>query len=429
VKNKKGALQAAQTEMQRCKQSQMNLNAFKEYLDSLQEVLSQRHDAVRQADRDLNAALWALDDLEKKIQEQQIVADTAASLLTGSKALVLEAKEALQVAEEDRNALMEQVGQAKQQLADLREKLSNLKTASEAILEIKKYVSATALKMGYFVELAVRTPVRDIGLKESVDVWDYFSQDVSQNTCSAAFKTKLHDFHDYCTGTAISAFEKIKDYVDLTPLCQLRDESKINNEGSDAVQTRIRHLTDSLRSVQSWLDPLHGTVTTAQDEQLALENGEPEGLRQIMGVYGHVNFYTKYLKQWKFGKKKRLGKFHRLLAQLKTHIESLDTQVLEAETLHRQLSDTLGKLSYAHQVATDKVTAAVDQESWAVRGKEETQKALASMQQQRDETNNLLKDLEEAYRVAIKQYKEARENLVQEHVAGKDQVQASFLAN
>merc|ERR1712073_166497 len=167
--------------------------------------------------------------------------------------------------EEDQ--FIERIGAAKNLVNQLREELSNMKKASEAILEIKKYVSATAWKMGYFVDVAVREPVGEIGLVEETNVWDYFSKSVATEQCSADFKHQLTDFHEYCTGPAMVGFEKVKKYIDLTPLCKLDEESKIAAEEDTAVQTRIGLLTEDLKGVQSWLDPFKGTDMTHEKEQ------------------------------------------------------------------------------------------------------------------------------------------------------------------
>merc|ERR1719264_165268 len=120
------------------------------------------------------------------------------NLLTAEQADVVEAREALAAVDKDVDLIMEQIGKAKNTLNSLREQLSNMKKASEVTLEIKKYVSATTLKMGYYVDMAVREPVREIGLVEETNVWDYFSGQVAQEECSKSFKLQFHDFHQYC---------------------------------------------------------------------------------------------------------------------------------------------------------------------------------------------------------------------------------------
>merc|ERR1712008_282269 len=105
--------------------------------------------AVRKAEADLDYAQWALYDLEQKLAEQKQLVSDAASLLTGKEDVVDSLRIALNTVKKGEDQFNEQIGQAKELVSNLREELSNMKKASEAILEIKKYVSATALKMGF----------------------------------------------------------------------------------------------------------------------------------------------------------------------------------------------------------------------------------------------------------------------------------------
>jgi len=370
------ALMDAKKRQGQCRQSKENIEGFQAYMESLDAEITLRHKAVRKAEAELDSAQWALDDLQKKLGAQQQLVDGAAKLLTGSQGVVKEAKKALETVIEDDEKFIEQVGQATDLVSQLREELSNMKKASEAILDIKKYVSATTLKMGYYVDVAVREPVREIGLVEETNVWDYFSESVATEQCSAEFKHQLTDFHEYCTGPAMMAFEKVKKYVDLTPICKLDEESKIAAEEDQAVQARIGFLTHDLKEVQSWLDPFRGTDTTAEKEQKKVELGEPEGLRQVMGVYGSTNFYTGYLKEWKVEK----GKFHQLLKQLTATMKALEADVLREEELLQNLQGALTLVSKAREQAKQKLDDALADEQAALEGKEELEKVMASLE-------------------------------------------------
>jgi len=268
--------------------------------------------------------------------------------------------------------------------------------------------------MGYLMDVAVREPVRQIGLVEETNVWDYFSDQVDTQQCSADFKLQLSDFYGYCTGPAMAGFEKVKQFVDLTPLCTLNDETKIATEEDTAVQTRIGLLTEDLKEVQSWLDPFKGTQMTHAKEKKKVEEGEPEGLRQVMGVYGKTNFYTAYLKEWKVSK----GKFHELLNQLKAKIENLEEDIKQAEEELQQLTDALALVLEAKEKAKKKLQVALADEEAALDGKAELEKAMASLETQIEETKNMLIDLKEQVDTAKRLYLEARKKLVTEHTAG-----------
>lgn len=295
-----------------------------------------------------------------------------------------------------------------------------MKSAIDAVLWIKKYVSATALMMGYYVDVAVREPVREIGLVEETNVWDYFSENIPAEQCSASFKSHLTDFHQYCTGPAMAAFEKIKHYVDLTSLCKLDDEAKIAGEGDAGVEKRIDLITRDLKDVQSWLDPFKGTDMTAEKEAAKVEKGEPEGLRQVMGVYGNINFYKTYMKEWKVEK----GKFHELLKQLVMKMQLLEKDVLKEEDLLKDLTDALEVTAQAREEAQGRLDAALADEEAALQGKQQLEEAMASLESNIQESQNLLADLEQVLKQALQLYKKAKETLVSEHAAHKSGILA-----
>merc|ERR1719458_2331062 len=389
----------AESRRGQCRQSKVNIESFHSYLETLDKEINEKHAAVRKAELDLDNAQWALEDLQSKLKNQQQLVSEAVDLLTGQQATVQEAREALAAVKKDEDQFIEQIGAAKSLINELREQLSDMKKASEVILEIKKYVSATALKMGYYVDVAVREPVRDIGLVEETNVWDYFAEDVAGEQCSATFKEQLTDFHEYCTGPAMAAFEKMKHYVDLTPLCKLDEQNAIAKEEDAAVQARIGFLTEDLQGVQSWLDPFKGTDMTVEKENKKVELGEPEGLRQVMGVYGKIKFYTEYMKEWKIGK----GKFHELVKE---------------EDVLKQLKDALEVTSKDRQDAKEKLDAALADEQTALESKNELEKVMASMTSDIEEAKNKLTDLEQLLQQALQMYKQARDRLVSEHTAG-----------
>merc|ERR1712008_206755 len=206
--------------------------------ESLDVEITERHKAVRKAEADLDDAQWALDDLEQKLAEQKQLVSDAASLLTGREDVVDSLINVLNTVKKGEDQFNEQIGQAKELVSNLREELSNMKKSSEAIMEIKKYVSATALKMGYYVDVAVREPVREVGLVEETNVWDYLSKNAAQECEAGAppFKKELSSFHQYCTQTALPQFEKVKNLIDLTPLCTLDTEDNIASDMDKAVQ-------------------------------------------------------------------------------------------------------------------------------------------------------------------------------------------------
>merc|ERR1719458_480847 len=405
----------AESRRGQCRQSKVNIESFHSYLETLDKEINERHQSVRRAELELDNAQWALEDLQKKLADQKQIVSQAADLLTGQQATVQEAREALEAVKKDEDQFIEQIGAAKSLINELREQLSDMKKASEAILEIKKYVSATALKMGYYVDVAVREPVREIGLDEERKVLDYFGEDVAGEQCSTTFKEQLTDFHDYCTGPAMAAFEQIKDYVDLTPLCRLDPKEQIAAEEDHAVQDRIGLLTEDLQGVQTWLDPFRGTKMTTTKETELVEAGEPDGLRQIVGVYGTIKLYTDYMKEWKIGR----GKFHDLLKQLTDEMGLLEAEIQNEDDVLENLKVALTQANTDREAALEKLNAALADEELALQGKAQLEKAGGCLKDDITETHKNLKDLEYILQQAIQMYRDARGKLVSEYTSGK----------
>jgi len=415
---KQHELIAAKNDEQQCQKSQQDIESFRQYLDSLDQEINVRHKAVRKAAYDLDSAQWALTELEDKLANQKQMVQDAQNLLEGDETAVAEAREAFAAVSTSMDQIIDQIGLAKKLLDQLREELSNMKKANEVILEIKKYVSTTTLKMGYYMDMGVREPVRQIGLDEKKNVWDFFSSEVSNEECATTFKNQLTGFHQYCTGPAMAAFEQIKHIVDLTPLCNLGEKHEIEVEEDDAVQRRIIHLTDDLQNVQSWLDPFRGTHMTEVMEQEKIDSGEPEGLRRVMGVYGITNFYSRYLIDWKTNG----GKFLGLLAQVKNQIQALDTDTKEEESLVTGLHDALEALTTEQQSAQGKLDVALAQHAETLNNKNELESKQQEMKKEMGEMKNTLTDLEAALALAMEEYQKARKKLVEEHTAGKNDV-------
>jgi len=248
--------------------------------------------------------------------------------------------------------------------------------------------------------------------------------------CSTSFKEQLTDFHDYCTGPAMAAFEQIKDYVDLTPLCRLDPKEQIAAEEDQAVQDRIGLLTEDLQGVQTWLDPFRGTKMTTIKETEMVEAGEPDGLRQIVGVYGKIKLYTDYMKEWKIGR----GKFHDLLKQLTDEMGLLEAEIQKEDDVLENLKVALTQANTDREAALERLNAALADEQLALQGKAQLEKAGGCLKDDITETHKNLKDLEYILQQAIQMYRDARGKLVSEYTSGKGalslgQVRAKVLSD
>jgi len=412
---KKLELSKAMVQHGKCKQSRVNIVGFQEKLSMINGAIQVRFSAVTKAERELVDAQWALIDLQEKFQNQAQQTSGAARNLQDARGEVAVAKEALDIVQQHEDQFAEQLGFAKGVVERMREELGNLQQADEVTLDIKRYVTMTMLKMGLFVDVAVREPVRKLGLAEETDVWDFFLKDIKVLKAADDFHNQLHDFHSYCRGPAWKAFKdvNIRKYVDLTPLCELREESVIADDIDKAGQQRVQYVTEDIQKIQSWLDPLKGTGMSPQAQQEKVYQGEPKGLRQVMGVFGGTDFYMHYLKKWKFP-----GVFHDLLKLLKEKVALLDSEVAQAEEMMVALANSLSITQGRRSAAWDALQAALTTEGVAESTQGAMQQTLALLREQAISSQQLFEDLQRVFEEAKRLYLVAQKTLVEEHGAG-----------
>lgn len=399
----------------KCKQSRVAVASFQEKLSTLNNNVQVRFTAVTKAERELEDAQWALSNLQEMFQSQAQQTSDAVHTLQGESGEVAAAKEALDVVQKHEAQFTEQFGVAISVVEHMREELSNIQQADEATLDIKRLLSMTMFKMGLFVDVAVREPVRKLGLAEETDVWNFFLKDIRILKAADDFHHELNDFHSYCRGPAFKIFKdvNIMKYVDLTPLCELREESVIAADIDRAGQQRVQFVTEDIQKIQSWLDPLKGTGMSAQAQQVKVDQGEPEGLRQVMGVFGRTDFYMSYLKKWKFP-----SHFHDLLKKLKKKAASLDAELAQAEAAMETLANGLSIVHGRQQEAWDALQRAQAAEGIAESNVVATKNALALLREQAVSSKQQFEDLQRVFQDAKRLYLSAKKTLVEEHSVG-----------
>jgi len=399
----------------KCTDSRVAIVGFQEKLSTLNSYIQVRFNAVTKAERELEDAQWALINLQEKFQSQAQQTSDAIRTLQGESGEVAAAKEALNIVQKNEDEFTERLGFSNGVVEHMKEELGNIQQADEAILDIKRLLSMTMLKMGLFVDVAVREPVRKLGLAEETDVWNFFSEDIKGLKAADDFHNELHDFHSYCHGPAFKAFKdvNIKKYVDLSPLCELREEPVIAADIDRAGQQRVHFVTEDIQKIQSWLDPLKGTGMSPQAQQVKVDQGEPEGLRQVMGVFGRTDFYMSYLKKWKFP-----GGFHDLLKLLKGKVALLDAELAQVETEMITLANGLSILQGRRSAAWNTLQRALAAQGVAESNLVAMQKALTLLQEQAVSSQQLFEDLQRVFEEAKRLYLTAKKTLVEEHTFG-----------
>jgi len=403
-----------------CMASKENVERFHGIVHNLESTIELQHEGVRRADRALDDAMWALYRLSQGVENATANASDALDSLKVATKEKEEAKSALALAEELKNKFQVVLQNSDATMTELKESLDDAKRAQESIIDVKKAVSMTMLRMGLFFEQTVRSKVRGIGVDKKTaesfpslknDVFAHFKADIRQLSSADQFKTNLHDFHSYCSGPAMKMFTEIKDYTDLRELCILPQEDLTENEVHSSVESRILSIVDELKDIKTWQDPYKGLTDFDQDkENEVVDKGEPAGLRQIMTVYSDTDMYKSYLKSWKIG-----GHFLGLLAQLRSHVDELLNQLDKAEQLDSQLQQKFTALQAQQEDAASKLTKALENEELASGVEEKAQLVLQGLQQERERAQETFEDLERAFEKAKQDYRDACAALTTEH--------------
>jgi len=392
-----------------CEHATTSINSFRKYLEELAQDMSDKHEIFQDAEWALADATDIWNELTGKLLEQQATMEDAKKGLTDLGKAAQAASEALDTADAQKQSASGALKTAEEQWKTLTADLEGVRAAEKYADDVKKRLSLLLLKMDGYVEECVREPVRNIGLSEETKVYEgqFFTWDVETLPAKEDMDAALSAFHDYCENTAKGIFEKVKDTVDLSPLCELQPQDVTLNEIVTTIQDRKNSVVEAITSVQSWLDPFKGTDVTKETEKPDfVDHGEPLGLRRVMNM-GLEEFYSGYLKKWK-----KHGEFLQLLASLTVAISDLDKKVASA-------TDAMEKAAGEMKAAQDQLESAVatfkQAEDAATLEKQELVDLVNTLEQQVSEAKQNLEDLEKKVQEAKKAWKISSETLLTQH--------------
>jgi len=422
AEKQKQALFAQQTE---CEDATQKIKAFHAYMEQLLGVMRDKHKAFQEAEWNLADAEDALTLLTGNLLAQKAAVEKAKEGLTDLGLAASKANSELQTADAQMQVASETLQKATDQWKQLTADLEAVKAAEKFADEVKEKLSLLLMKMDAYVEECVREPVRNIGLSEETKVYDgeFFTWDVTTLPAKEEMNDALTSFHTYCETIAKGIFEAVKDKVDLSPLCKLQPQDASLTEIADTVQDRKTAVVDAITDVQSWLNPFKGTngVTEETEQTEYVDEGEPMGLRRVMGLQLKT-FYSGYLKKWK-----RDGEFLQLIASITEAINDLNQKVEKA-------GDEMAKLDNEMQVAQSQletaVTASKEATTKANLEKQDLTDALEALEGQVKQANLDLEELRRKVRQAklawgiastmlVTQHAISRESLIEDHAAVK----------
>lgn len=412
MKEKEKALQKKQKEQDKkdtCDGANTRIMAFRKYLENLNAIMEEKHELFRKAEWDLIEARNVLKKMTEHMKEQKRLMQDALNELGQAENSAKEKLEIAQQSLEDTSAELEKVTDTWNSLtADL----VMVQAAERHFDEVKQRLSKLLLHMDGFAEECVREPVRNIGLSEETHVYDgnFFKPNVEDLQAHEEMKAQLDAFHIYCETIAKDVFARVTN-IDLSPLCDLGDKKQTMAEIAGAVQKRKDLVVKSIQDVQSWLDPFKGTlVTSANEESDYVEEGEPLGLRRVVGPMSQGNqnnFYSNYLKKWK-----KKGEFQALLVTIGQKVVDLDEKVNTAASEMARLANK-GK---AAQTEFEEATAAFQEAAQSLVAQKETAQQISQeLDDQVAQQRQTLEDLERKVKEAAEAWKLAKNNLLAGH--------------
>jgi len=293
------------------------------------------------------------------------------------------------------------------------QQLKKIQDANSILQQLKAAVSETMLRLVLYFEEAVRRPVRNLGFGEKTDVDRFFPEDVGAIVSAVDAKISIKSLASFCSSsTTQSALNAVsKPGVDLSVLCVIGNVPDINMDIDLAVTQRVEHLKESLRRVESWLDPYKGQTNV--DEVFVedgVKKGEPVGLREVISAFGQTTYYKNYLKQWKLK-----GKFLELYAALGAALEQAQDEQNEADAQLVAVTMKLQAAAQAQTVFKEALASALDTNEVAQGQQQQAQQLL---QQASDAAENLaqdLKALQDAVEEARRRYEAAIAALLKTH--------------
>jgi len=410
---REAALRFATAERDACAQSKADIDIFRGQIGALKVDITDKHDLFMKASDALFDVQESLENANNNVLDQVNTANAAAEVLAGAGIKAQDAQVKFRTATAKAMAVGTAVAGAKAQLVASEQQLKKTQDANDILQKLKAAVSETMLRLVLYFDEAVRSPVRKLGLGENTDVDLVFPKNVGATTSAVDAKSSIKSLASFCSSSSTkSALKAVsKPGVDMSLLCIIGNVPDINMDIDLAVTQRMEHLKESIRRVQSWLDPYKGQNTV--DEVFVddgVKKGEPAGLREVISTFGHTTYYRNYLKKWKLR-----NKFLKLYAALGAALEqSQDDQrkaaaQLDAVTLQLQI------VAQAQTEAKDALASALAANEVAYGHHQQAQLLLQQASEAAENLGKDLKALQEAVDEAYSRYEVAIAALLKTH--------------
>jgi len=416
LKDKQRKLKYAMSERTECENAKAALEGFRAQLEDLQDEIRQKFAQVQDAREALGDAEDEFLDLEESLGKQETATAEAIKIAldAGVKALAAQAK--WEEVKKDKDSVSDVLHDVKASLAAANAEQEKAQQADTAVVQLIGLVSQTMLNMASFFNEAVLEPIQKIGLGVDVPVSLYFPEDLQSLTEAEDFKGAVSSLRSYCVESAQPAFDRVREFVDLAPLCQIDPVEQVAPGILTAVRDRIAEVKKHLTSVQGWADPYKGQKKMNKDEakRLVLQ-GEPAGLREVVRIFGQTGYYSQYLKRWKkTAKPSFLDLYAKLgvkLAALATEIDDLKTKIAACERVLNRRNDRLKELAAELEKAV---------KAQMLEGQKQIQaeNALKLVKEEYRKAESNVNELKKALNLAVQRYEASKDLLEKTHHKG-----------
>lgn len=317
-------------------------------------------------------------------------------------------------------ALSATIATGQQQLAAAQDKVSRAQAVSQVAKDLKAMLEKLVRQMKLYFDAAVRNPIRQLGITDSLDIPSRFPRDPSATQEGNSTHLAVKDLKQACsqpnTRVAFSAVESGK--LPVSHLCLKLEVAEVNKEIDQTVSAVVVAVENSLQQVKSLLNVYSGESKMSEEvEEQLIKQGEPIGLRQV-AVFANTQFYQNYLRRWKLSEE-----FQRLYSQL-------GLLLVDAEDLEKQAQGSLDKLQLQMTALALQRNQTLATLSQAITGNEldkaskvAAENALAKLQQDVIDSQEQMNQLQQAAGNAYRSWQNAQQSLEATYKQGTAMVQ------
>jgi len=346
VDAKRKELAQAEKDHAECVDSVATINGLVVQFIAAKESLQKQRRSCSSTRRQLNSQEKKLvkltvefDKATKKDEEAQ---DALKAAMEGE-AVALDMKnmaaETLKMWQEHMAALQIAIVAQTKLLSKTEEAVRRADAASAAVSDFKGKLSTALLGLVTYYDEAVRQPLRNMGIREEVDIESLFP--TPKDTLAAGNLVKSLAATEAFCKEKLAKFAKLPEIeasgTKLTAICDSQNWGEVSGEVDTVVTSKRARAITSLKSAQKKVASYSGLLADKA-------TGEVEGVWKAMAIFGGTDFSKNYLSGWRFaqeglGKGSKAGFMMELATALKQEREAAMALWEEAKVEMRKLEE------------------------------------------------------------------------------------------